>query len=292
MKKIMIAGKHSYIGLSFKDYLHEYKGAYEVETISLRDESWRKLDFSKFDVIFHVAGIAHVDTKKGSCKTEKLYYKINRDLAIEVAKKAKKDGVGQFVFMSSMIVYGDSNVIGASKVITKDTIPTPTNYYGDSKLQAEKGIQAQADSKFKVSIIRAPMIYGPGCKGNYSVLSKYAKAFPIFPDIKNERSMLYIGNLMFFLKQLIDQTREGLFFPQNKDYVCTAQMIKQVAVCDGYYMILLPYFNSILIVLSKYFNLFRKIFGNFVYQKNMSEINGLEYQIFDFENSIRETERK
>lgn len=290
MKNILITGKHSYLGLSLQKFLQNYNDEYEVETISLRDKSWYNLDFSHFDVVFHVAGIAHVDVKKGSVETEKMYYKINRDLAIEVAKKAKKDGVGQFIFMSSMIVYGDSSVIGGSKVITKNTIPTPTSYYGDSKLQAEKGICKQADAKFKVSIIRAPMLYGIGCKGNYATLSKYARILPIFPDIKNERSMLYVGNLMIFLKGIIDQTKAGFFFPQNKDYVCTSNMVKMVSFCNGKNIILLTFFNPILKKISKYFILLRKIFGDLVYQKELSKIDGLEYQSIDFEKSINETE--
>ena len=92
-----------------------------------------------------MAGIAHVSTEP---KMKDLYYKVNRDLTIEVAKKAKTEGVKQFIFLSSMIVYGD--IVKKNRIIDKNTIPKPKNYYGKSKLEAEKGIKPLANEDFKV----------------------------------------------------------------------------------------------------------------------------------------------
>ena len=133
---------------------------------------------------------------------EDLYYRVNRDLAIEVAKKAKAEGVKQFVFMSSIIVYGDSS--SNRRVITRETVPTPSNDYGRSKLQAEQGITPLESDSFKVVILRSPMVYGKGSKGNYSKLAKLAKKLSIFPDIDNERSMIHIDNLCEFVRLMID----------------------------------------------------------------------------------------
>jgi len=196
MKKILITGANSYIGTSFENYIKEhYSNEYIVDTVDMIDGSWREKDFSEYDSVFHVAGIAHSDNGKISEEKAKLYYSVNTDLTVETATKAKADGVKQFIFMSSAIVYGESAPIGKSKVITKDTPVNPANCYGDSKVQAEKGIEPLNDDSFKVVILRPPMIYGKGSKGNYPLMAKLALKTPIFPYVKNERSMLYVENL-------------------------------------------------------------------------------------------------
>jgi len=176
-KMILITGANSYIGTSFERWLQRYAEQYSVDTIDMVDGAWREKSFSGYDVVFHVAGIAHVSADP---KLEGLYYKVNRDLAIETAVKAKADGVKQFIFMSSIIVYGDSSSIGQERVITFDTEPKPTNFYGDSKLQAEEGIIKLQDERFKVVVLRPPMIYGKGAKGNYPKLAKMARVLPFF----------------------------------------------------------------------------------------------------------------
>lgn len=115
--------------------------------------------------------------------------------------------------MSSAVVYGESASIGKSKVINKDTVPSPANFYGASKLQAENGILPLQDENFNVVILRPPTIYGKGSKGNYLVLSKFAKKLPIFPYIKNERSMLYVENLCEFICLMVENEEYGIFYP-------------------------------------------------------------------------------
>lgn len=205
MKRILITGKDSYIGTHFKKYLEQYPNNYYVEELDVRDDNWKKFDFSQFDVVYHVAGLAH------SCPDEsqrELYYKVNTDLTYEIALKAKENCIKQFIFMSSIIVYG-SGKIGEDRVITKDTSLTPDNFYGDSKKQAELKIISLEDVNFKIVILRPPMIYGPGSKGNYPLLAKFAKKTPIFPTLENKRSMLFLGNLMEFIKIMIDNEEYG-----------------------------------------------------------------------------------
>lgn len=204
MKKVLITGADSYIGVSFENYVRVYYASkLSVDTVDMIDGSWRKKDFSLYDVVYHVAGIAHADVGNVSDEMKAKYYAINTDLAIETAKKAKEQGVRQFVFMSSAIVYGDSAPYGKSKRITKDTEPKPANFYGDSKWQADKGVRELADERFTVTVLRPPMIYGKGSKGNYPILAKMAKKLLIFPDVRNERSMLCIENLCEFLCQVM-----------------------------------------------------------------------------------------
>jgi UDP-glucose 4-epimerase len=250
----------------------------------MRDGSRPEKDFSKYDVVFHVSGIAHVSQNKNM---EDLYYKINRDLAIKTAEKAKKAGVKQFIFMSSIIIYGDSSC--NKKVITKETIPNPSNSYGNSKLQAEQGIKPLNDHKFKVVIIRSPMVYGKGSKGNYPILSKVAQKLPIFPDIDNERSLIHIDNLCEFIKLMIDNEEDGIYFPQNEEYIKISEMVRLIAETHGKKIWMTKAFNPIIKAICPTLKIISKVFGNLVYEKSMSHYKQ-DYRIRDFYESIKLTE--
>lgn len=269
MKRILITGAKSYIGTSVEKYLAQWPEKYHVDTIDMIDDSWREHSFTDYDSVFHVAGIAHQDSGKIKEERKKQYYKINTDLTIETAKKAKTDGVKQFIFMSSIIVYGASGKIGEKKVITLETKPAPEGTYGDSKLQAELGIQPLHDEQFSVCILRPPIIYGPGSKGNYPVLERAALKLPFFPDIENERSMLHIDELCTTVKSLFDQNAAGIFFPQNPDYVCISKLVREIARKNGKNIRLTKIFNPLLKLLSGKLGVVDKVFGNLVYDKNL-----------------------
>ena len=285
MKKILITGANSYIGTSFENWVLQYPDKYSVDTIDMRDERWREKSFEGYDVVFHVAGIAHVSADP---KLEDLYYRVNRDLAIETAKKAKDEGVKQFIFMSSIIVYGDSSF--ERKLIDKNTIPKPSNFYGDSKLQTEEGIKSLESDDFKIVILRPPMIYGKGSKGNYPKLSKVAQILPVFPDIDNTRSMLHIDNLCEFIRMMIDNDENGLFFPQNKEYVKTSEMVKMIAEVHGKKIWMTKVFNPMIKLLAGKVRLLNKVFGSLVYEQSMSDYKE-NYRIRDFTESIMVTEK-
>ena len=221
---------------------------------------------------------------------EDLYYRVNRDLTIEAAQKAKAEGVKQFIFMSSIIVYGDSSKLGEKRVITKDTTPTPTNFYGNSKLQAEQGILPLQDKNFNVVILRPPMIYGKGSKGNYPKLARLAQKTPIFPDIENERSMLYIENLCEFIRLMIDNEERGIFFPQNEEYVKTTELVKTIAEVYGKKMRLAKVFNGLIHWGSKKVPAINKVFGSLVYEKEMSDYQDFKYCRSNFKQTIEKTE--
>lgn len=294
MKKVLITGANSYIGMSFEQWAKEYyETEFIVDTIDMIDGSWREKDFSEYDTVFHVAGIAHADVGKVSEEVKQKYYKVNTELAIETAKKAKAESVKQFVFMSSMIVYGESAPYGKKKVITAETEPKPANFYGDSKWQADIGVRALNDETFQVAVIRPPMIYGKGSKGNYPLLAKLAKKLPVFPDVENERSMLYIDNLCEFLCQLMILGNGGVFFPQNAKYTKTSYMVKQIAAVHGKKNIETKIFNPIIWVISKIpgkiGGLVNKAFGNMIYEQSMSYY-GFNYQMITLEESIKRTE--
>lgn len=289
MKKILITGANSYIGVSFENYMKQWADGYSVDTVDMIDGTWREKDFGSYDAVFHVAGIAHSDNGKISAEKEKLYYAVNTDLTVETAKKAKADGVKQFIFMSSAIVYGESAPIGKTKVITKDTPTSPANCYGDSKVQAEKGILPLNDDKFKVVVLRPPMIYGKGSKGNYPTLAKMALNMPVFPYVKNERSMLYIGNLCEFIRLMIVNGEHGIFWPQNGEYSNTAELVCMIAAAHGKKVGLVKGFGWALKVMSPFTGLVNKAFGSLSYDMSLSEYKE-NYRVATLEESIKMTE--
>lgn len=272
MKRILITGANSYIGTSVEKYLSQWPDQYQVDTIDMVDGSWRKKSFVDYDSVFHVAGIAHQDSGKITEERKQLYYKVNTDLTVDTAKKAKADGVKQFIFMSSIIVYGLSAKLGETKIITPETVPTPAGAYGDSKLLAENGIRPLHDESFHVCILRPPMIYGPGCKGNYPVLSKAAKKLLFFPKVHNQRSMLFIGNLCAYIRNVIDRNLSGVHFPQNAEYVCTSDMVKLIATTNGENIRLTRFFNPFLKLFSGTVGVIDKVFGSMVYEQSDSPI--------------------
>lgn len=286
MKKILITGANSYVGTSFEKWVAQYPESYQVDTVDTRTYSWRERDFSEYDVVFHVAGIAHVSSDP---KMEDLYYKVNRDLTIEAAKKAKSEGVKQFIFMSSIIIYGDSS--DTKRVITKKTEPQPSDFYGDSKLQAEQGIIPLQDSNFNVVILRPPMIYGKNSKGNYPKLSKLAKMTPLFPDIDNQRSMLHIDNLTEFIRLMIDHEESGIFFPQNEELVRTSELVKVIGNVHNSKVYLTKIFNPLLKAFREKINVINKAFGSLSYDLEISEYK-VNYRVNDFQKSIIKTESK
>lgn len=289
MKKILITGANSYIGVSFENYLKQWSDQYSVDTVDMIDGAWREKDFSPYDTVFHVAGIAHADTGHVSEERKAFYYKINTDLTFETAKKAKADGVKQFIFMSSAIVYGESAPIGKSKIITRDTKPSPANFYGDSKLQAENSILPLQDKNFNIVVLRPPMIYGKNSKGNYPVLSKFAKKLPFFPYVKNERSMLYIENLCEFVRLMVENNEHGIFHPQNGEYSNTAELVKMIAKAHGKKIIIIKGFGWALRIMSYMTGLVNKAFGSMSYEMKLSEYKE-NYRVCGLEESIIKTE--
>ena len=300
-KKVLITGEGSYIGESFEFYAKSHYGEnFEIDTLDMQDSGWRETDFSGYDIVYHVAGIAHADVGNVSEETKKKYYTVNTDLAIETAEKAKAAGVKLFVFMSSMIVYGESAPVGKTKMVTAETKPEPANFYGDSKWQADKSIRALADDAFRVAVLRPPMIYGRGSKGNYPTLAKMARKLPVFPEVKNQRSMLYIENLCEFLCQmmLVDidcySGKGNVFFPQNGAYTKTSEMVGMIVETVGHRICVSRMFAPLVFaagkVPGKIGGLVNKAFGNSCYEQGMSEYQGMDYQKVSLWESVRRTE--
>ena len=287
MKKILITGAGSYIGTKVQHWLEQSPDMFEVEAIDTIDNHWKQADFSKYDVVYNVAGIAHVKAAKGEGP---LYYAINKDMVIEIAKAAKAAGVKQFIHMSSMIVYKEVKTL-EGKQIHKDSKPAPNGFYGDSKLQGELGIQALADDSFKVCIMRPPMIYGPGCRGNFPRLVWLATKTPIFPAWHNKRSMLYIDNLCEFVKQLIINEVDGIVYPQNAEYADTVEIIRYYAKANGKNVWITKLFNPLIWLLGDHVRALGKMLSNSTYDMEMSKYP-FDYHVVSLEDSFKGIEAK
>lgn len=298
-KRVLITGEGSYIGESFLTYAAKHYPALIIDTVDMIDGSWRSKDFSGYDIIYHVAGIAHADVGNVNEATKENYYAVNTDLAVEVCEKAKAEGAKEFILMSSMIVYGDSAPYGKKKVVDEHTVPCAANFYGDSKLQADVAVRLLADEKFKVIVLRPPMIYGRGSKGNFSILEKIAKKTPIFPDINNSRSMLHIDNLCEFLCQimLVKHVKENavVLIPQNSEWTKTTQMVKEISAASGKKIVVTEVFSPVVAIFGripgKIGNLINKAFGNSCYDHSVSLYPGINYQITSLHDSLKKTEK-
>lgn len=280
MKKVLIVGKGSYIGLSLKHYLENNSTDYFVEELDTLDYNPSDHNFKDFDVVVCVAGIAHI---KETNENAHLYYSVNRDLCVQIAQAAKLDGVGHFIFLSSMSVYGK-----ISGTITPDTVPAPKNHYGKSKLEAEKLLTSLHDNDFKIAIIRPPMVYGKDCKGNFQTVIKLVDKLPVFPKINNIRSMIHIDNLCNFIKICIDHSKTGVFCPQNEEYVNTSTMASVIAAKKNKKIFLSRLLGLGVFIMRPFVSLLNKAFGDLVY-KNM-ENDDFSYCVVDqttsFEKSV------
>lgn len=290
MIKILITGANSYVGMSVDRYLQQWPEKYHVDTVDMVGDDWKKRSFAGYDTVFHVAGIVHLNGRGSDPEREKLYDSVNTELAIETARKAKYEGVRQFVFMSSASVYGEGAPVGKNKLITKDTPTNPANKYGESKVQAEKGILPLNEDSFRVVVLRPPMIYGSGCKGNYPTLSKLATKLPAFPMVDNQRSMLYIENFVEFVRLMIENKEQGIFWPQNKEFSNTSEVVKMIAQTHGRKIKMIKGMNWALKIMSRLTGLVNKAFGSFCYDMSLS-VYKEEYQRVSLTESIIKTEK-
>ena len=222
--KVLVTGKNGGISRAFRDYVLDKFTDIEVDMISVRGDEWKSEDFSEYDAIYHCAGIVHNDN-------EDEIYRINRDLTFALAKKAKKDGVKQFIYLSSMAVYGlETSVFDDRGFAYEDRPLKPTWNYGVSKKQAEELIFLLNDDTFKVCAVCAPSVYG---KGTESYLEYYfqfleRESFKLmFTNLK--RSVIYTDNLAHFVYLLIKNQSSGVFCPQNKQMYSVAEFVRDIA---------------------------------------------------------------
>ncbi len=258
MKSILITGANSYIGQCFEQYVAErFPEDYRVYTVDTMADAWKQTDFSQYDCVFHVAGIAH---RKETRDNAPLYYAVNRDLTVQIAQAAKTAGVRQFVFLSSMSVYGVE-----TGYITRQTEAAPKTNYGKSKLEAEQQLASLADNSFTLTVLRPPMVYGKNCRGNFQAVVKLVKKLPFFPKVNNQRSMIHIENLCSYVAYCIREELGGLHLPQDPEYMNTSEMAAYIAVSLGKKLALSSLLGLVVRMMLPFLKPAQKAFGSLTY---------------------------
>lgn len=272
---ILVTGEKGYVSSSLAVSMRA-KG-HKVKQTSIRSKI-NEDELNNVDVIVHCAAMVHKKEKKFTIEE---YERVNHKKTVELASLAKEQGVKLFIFMSTMSVYGT-----AQGIINETTPLKPNTFYGISKLHAEESLLNMEDKNFGIAIIRPPMVYGYQAPGNYQLLSKLAKQTPIFPLIKNQRSMIFIDNLIEFINLVANSKDRGVFHPQNQEYVQTSELVKQIAENHGKKIILSPFSGKALMSLFGSQRLVNKVFGDLVYSKELSHFRGNVYQKVGFKESV------
>ncbi len=285
MKKIMLVGIGGYIGGKFTEYIKKNYPDWKVDSVDSMNKKWKDADFHGYDAVYNVSGLAHANARQG---TEEQYYEVNGQLPIDIASKAKDEGVPLFIQMSSMVVYGDMSKLGEEKIIYANTIPEEPTIYGKSKMMAERGLQKLADNNFQVAILRPPLIYSESARDNFPRLVNFAKKMPIFPKLYNQQSMIYVDNLCELVHLIIEYNTGGIYFPQQEVYIETSKIVKDIADAVGNKMWQTKIFNPLLKILSKSKKLafIHKAFGCITYDMSLSDHFEGKYRVISYEESI------
>lgn len=216
--EILLTGATGFIGGRFISY---NKTKYGILSQSLRQIRPSDINWSKVNVVVHLAGEA--DNISRDLNTNA--YDVNMGLTKELAIEAKKNGVKQFIYMSSIKVYSDT-----LEYIDEEISCAPSDAYGMSKLGAETDLLEMETAAFKVVIIRSPVVYGPGVKGNILRLLKLcAKRVPLpFKSADNQRTMVFVDNLIELINTIIDTHSRGIFMAGDSESISTKKMISLI----------------------------------------------------------------
>ena len=220
MKKVLLTGASGFIG---SRWLETDTGTCEIIPCSLQQTQVAAIDFAGIDAIVHLAGIAH----RMEPTPAELYFEVNHALTIALAQAAKQQGVPHFIFMSTIKVYGE---VAPAQIITIDTPCEPTDPYGRSKWKAEQDLLALQATNFRLAIIRTPIVYGPKVKGNlHRIMGLAEKRLPLpFANIHNQRSMIFVDNLIAMVQQIIGLQAEGIFLPSDQHPISTTKLVRLI----------------------------------------------------------------
>lgn len=282
--RILIVGKNSYIGNHIDEWLTKH--GHCVTQLDVLNDCWKEFDYSSFDSIVHVAGIVH----QPKCQDWDLYKRVNTDMPIAIATMAKAQGVRQYLFFSTMGVYGKDKRL-TPNIIDKHTPLDPNGMYGKSKLMAEEGLNELNDAEFAVACVRPPSVYGKGCKGGYiSGFTSIVRGLPIVPKAYTnvKQSFVYIDNLSELVRLIIENHLNGVFCPQDDRAINANELLEYLALGIGKKYRdsrLLGYIVKIL----SFLPFVRKAYGGVEYAKSLSSIKGVNYLILPINEGLRRT---
>ncbi|MEO5592032.1 MAG: NAD-dependent epimerase/dehydratase family protein [Chitinophagaceae bacterium] len=216
MKTIAVTGSTGFVGKRLMAYNIE---KFHLRPINLRDTPVNAINLLDVDVVLHLAGKAH----QMEPIDDKVYFDVNYELTKQLADKALLQGIKQFIYISSTKVYGDD----INEILSEHSPCLPVDAYGASKLKAEQYLQSLQSDSFKIAIIRPPLVYGPGVKGNMIRLLQLAdKNFPLpFGKINNARSMVFIDNLIELINTIVFKETAGVFIAGDVLPVSTEKLL-------------------------------------------------------------------
>ena len=252
LKNVLVTGSNGYLGSSF---INQYKNKYKFENFSLLTQKLEDINFDSVDIVLHCAALVH---QKIEHSYEK-YHEINVEYPLKLAKLAKENGVKQFVFISTIAVYGEDE-----EKLDENTVCNPITPYGKSKLAAEKELLKLNDDNFVVSIIRPPMVYGKNAPGNIDSLIKLVKKLPIIPlgGIENKRSFISIQNLCHMIDEIITQQKSGIFLASDDESLSTTRLIELIAknLDKKVYLVKILFFETLLKIVKPSFH--KRLYGS------------------------------
>lgn len=271
MQKVAIIGKDSYIGNAIDAHLT--KLGMTVEQVEAQDGQWENYDFQGVDTVIMVAAIVH----RKDITDAAIYNEVNTRLPLRVAEKAKNAAVGQFVFFSTMAVYGKGRSI-TDYYVDENSPFAPATLYAKSKYAAEQGLKAMEDENFTVAVVRPPSVYGKGCKGN--LIDQYiriARKLPVIPKCHPNvpQGMLSVDNLAAAVGEIVADRRGGDFHPQDAQVISSAQMLVILRKASGRKA---PYsgFLGAAGSLLRFTGPYKKLFGGIAYRDAFVAKSGLK----------------
>ena len=258
-KTLMIRAASGFIGSKF---IERYKDKCNIIPVDLLKIKPEEIDFRGVDTVLHLAALVH--QMKGAPREK--YFEVNTELTRRVAEEAKKQGVRHFVFYSTVKVYGyDGDLYNHNIILNEESECKPMNDpYGESKWEAEKILRRLEDDNFKIGIIRPPMVYGKGVKGNMESLIKLVKMLPILPFNydKNRRSLVNIENLMYLTALVIDKEDSGVFLPLDEKNISLKEIVEGIEKAYNLKRINIPMIQPVFWLLTKLKpNIMVRLFG-------------------------------
>jgi UDP-glucose 4-epimerase len=235
-KTILVTGASGFVGTAF---LKRYANAFNIKPVCLIQTKVEELDFTGVDAVLHLAALVH--QMKPVPNSE--YFRINTELTQKVAERARQCGVKHFVFYSTVKVFGVDGLLWDHKtVFTPESECHPSDAYGQSKLAAEAILQKLNTPDFQVAVVRPPLIYGEGVKGNLEALMKLINLSPVLPlgYFRNRRTMVALTNLLAETAEILQTGATGVFIPTDENPISTGELVQELARAMGKKVLLLP----------------------------------------------------
>ena len=185
------------------------------------------------DAVVHLAARVHHPNEEHAVK---LYRDVNIEGTLHLARSAAKAGVRQFIFVSTVLVHGRSN--DGRAPFSENDVLTPRGLYGMSKAAAEAGLKTLTqDGDMHITVIRPPLVYGAGAKGNFALLVKAVRrGIPLpFAAIRNHRAFVSVENLSSFILQRLAHADKDfdIFLVADQEQVSTPEFVERLARAAG-----------------------------------------------------------